>query len=449
MNFLELVLLGSGAGIFGIFVFMGIVSLREKEVRAAARAFVLALLLPLPFILVRFVSFSHRPLIGGVLLGIVAVLLLLFFPTGKMTHLNYAVPRGRIDERDIMFSRRLLEPGSEKYTAYYRENPGKKAADDAFRAQPGLLKPGSSYYTPYQFASADASFSTVEKLKPFVDGPVATRQQKPSPDKMTVYLKKWAKKLGALNVGVTELKDYHLYSVVGRGKDYGKQVLLKHKYAVAFTVEMEKSMLDCAPKGPTVMESAQQYLASGAIAIQIAEFIRRLGYPARAHIDGNYRVVCPLVARDAGLGEIGRMGLLMTPKLGPRVRIAVVTTDLPLIPDEPFRDASVIDFCRMCKKCADACPARAISFEDRQEINGVKRWQINQEACYTFWCVCGTDCGRCVSVCPYSHPDNLLHNFVRLGIRNSAVFRRVALRLDDFFYGRVPVSKQVPDWMKI
>ncbi|MFQ6103859.1 MAG: hypothetical protein ACE5OP_06150 [Candidatus Glassbacteria bacterium] len=52
--------------------------------------------------------------------------------------------------------------------------------------------------------------------------------------------------------------------------------------------------------------------------------IRNLGYPARTHIDGNYRVVCPLVARDAGIGEIGRMGLLMTPRLGPRVRIAVV-----------------------------------------------------------------------------------------------------------------------------
>ena len=450
MNFLEFVLLGCGAGIFIFFVFMGIVSLREKESRAAARAFVLALLLPLPFILLCGGFSAHRPLIGGLLLGMIALLLLiLFFPTGKMSHLNYAAPRGRIDERDIMFSRRLLEPGSEKFVAYYRENPDRKAADDAFRAQPGLLEPGSSCYDPYQFAAADASFATVEKLKPFVEGAVAPERQNPDPEKITAFLKKWAKKLGALDVGVTELKDYHLYSVVGRGKDYGKPVTLSHRYAIAFTVEMDKFMLDGAPRGSTVMESAQQYLACGAIAVQVADFIRRLGYPARAHIDGNYRVVCPLVARDAGLGEIGRMGLLMTPKLGPRVRIAVVTTDLPLIPDEPFRDGTVIDFCRICKKCTDACPAQAISFEYRREINGVKRWQINQEACYTFWCVCGTDCGRCVSVCPYSHPDNLLHNFVRFGIRNSSVFRRVALRLDDFFYGRIPVSKELPEWIKI
>ena len=76
---------------------------------------------------------------------------------------------------------------------------------------------------------------------------------------------------------------------------------------------MDKQALDHAPHGPVVMESAQQYLSAAAIAVQAAAFIRRLGWPAEAHIDGNYQVICPLVARDAGLGEIGRMGLLMTP----------------------------------------------------------------------------------------------------------------------------------------
>ena len=37
------------------------------------------------------------------------------------------------------------------------------------------------------------------------------------------------------------------------------------------------------------------------------------------------------------------MGLLMTPRLGPRVRIAVVTTDLELLPDKATPDASMID----------------------------------------------------------------------------------------------------------
>jgi len=246
---------------------------------------------------------------------------------------------------------------------------------------------------------------------------------------------------------VTELKDYHLYSTIGRGPRYGEPVEREHDYAIAFTVEMDREMVSRAPRGPIVMESAQQYLAAGTIAVQVAEFIRHLGYPARAHIDANYRVVCPLVARDAGLGEIGRMGLLMTPELGPRVRIGVVTTSLALITDERRRDYTMIDFCTHCRKCAEVCPSQAISFDDRTDIDGVRRWQIDSQACFTLWCKLGTDCGRCVAVCPYSHADNLLHNLVRLGVRNSALFRRAAIRLDDFFYGKKPLTAELPDWM--
>jgi reductive dehalogenase len=212
---------------------------------------------------------------------------------------------------------------------------------------------------------------------------------------------------------------------------------------------MSHEMLKTAPAAPVVMESGQQYLNAGVIALQVATFIRNLGYEARAHIDGNYELVCPLVARDAGLGELGRMGLLMTPKLGPRVRISVVTTNLPLITDKPLNDYSVIDFCTICKKCADACPSQAISFSPQEEINGIKRWQINQEKCFTLWSTLGTDCGRCISVCPYAHPDNLLHNIVRTGIKNSSAFRKAALHLDDYFYGRKPAPAPLPDWVDI
>ena len=64
------------------------------------------------------------------------------------------------------------------------------------------------------------------------------------------------------------------------------------------------------------------------------------------------------------------------------------------------------------------------------------------------WTKLGTDCGRCVAVCPYSHPDNLLHGLVRAGVRNSSLFRRLAIRLDDVFYGKTPPPGELPGWMK-
>ena len=358
------------------------------------------------------------------------------------------MPTTRFDERDVMFSRARLVPGSARFEAYYRKRPEHLQPDENFRAHAGLLRKGSTLYEPLSFAAADASFRTVAELRSLVDGRVAAEREPVDQESITRFLKGWARKLGAVSVGVTELRDYHKYTVIGRGEQYGQPVQLDHANAIAVTVEMAKEMIDRAPRGPTVMESAQQYLGSGAIAVQMALFIRSLGYPARAHIDGNYRVICPLVARDAGLGEIGRMGLLMTPKLGPRVRIAVVTTDLPLLRDERVPKDSIIDFCSICLKCADACPSRAIPSGDRTEIDGALRWRIDSEACYTHWCRIGTDCARCVSVCPYSHPDNLLHTPVRLAIRRSRVARRAALIADDFFYGRLPAPKAGESWME-
>ena len=378
--------------------------------------------------------------------ALLSAIILLFPIRGKS--FGEDAPKGQIDERDTMFSRRELVPDTEKFEEYYSNNPEALESDTTFRAKPGLLQKGASHYDPVLFSSADASFDTVGELKGFVDGEISGEKVTITPEQMSQFIKQWSRKLGAVDCGTTDLQNYHLYSVGGRGERYGKPVVNNHKSAIAFTVEMSKEMIDSAPKGSVVMESAQQYLESGTVAVQVAALIRNLGYSARAHIDGNYQVVCPLVARDAGLGEIGRMGLLMTPKLGPRVRISVVTTDMPLTTDAPQKDSSVIDFCTICKKCADACPSKAISFGAKENIDGVNRWQINSEKCFTTWCTFGTDCARCIAVCPYSHPDNSFHTIVRWGIRNSFNFRRFALWMDDFFYGRKPKSKPMPGWMK-
>jgi len=443
-------LVAVGLFLLGLAVVASIVSIREGERRAASRMLLLGLLVFVPYVAVGFIRFPGKEIVAILLLALPVLAVLTYLvPFGQRLITEDDTPRRRIDERDIMFARYHLVPGTERFDEYYRRNPNKRAPDDRFRSKPGLLGKGAAYFDPCQFAAAEASFDAVAAFHGILDHDPASEKVYPDPGKMSRFIKRWARKLGAVSVGITELKDYHLYSHIGRNEPYGQPIDLKHKFAIALTVEMEKDAIDHAPYGPTVMESAQQYLAVGAIAVQIAEFIRYLGYPARAHIDGNYRVVCPLVARDAGLGEIGRMGLLITPVLGPRVRLSIVTTDVPLVADARMRDYSMVDFCRRCTKCAAVCPSRAIPSGDRSEIDGILRWQIDSEACFTFWCSSGTDCARCVRVCPYSHPDNLFHNIVRFGVHNSALFRLFARKMDDLVYGQKPLPVAVPEWLKM
>lgn len=376
-------------------------------------------------------------ILGAILAGGI----LFALPIGKIDpELNQ--PTHQVDEREIIFARARLEPGTKNYQDYYHIHPEHKKTDDLSRSQPGLLNPGAKFTDRLHSASAAGSFFLTEALREAVDGPLDQDPHSASPMEFTQAVKKLAGYFGALDCGIALLQPGHLYSHIGRGTGvYGETIELDHRFGIAFTVEMDLEMTAAAPLAPVTMESARQYVESARVAVQLAAAIRELGYPARAHIDGNYRVIAPLVARDAGLGEIGRMGLLMTSSQGPRVRVGAVTTNLPLVPDEYQPDQSTLDFCRICAKCALNCPSQSISYQDREIDNGVLRWKIDPESCYHYWTIIGTDCGRCLAVCPFSHPDNWAHNLVRWGIKRSGAFRRAALYLDDFFYRKKPAAR--------
>jgi len=421
------------------FAWFGLVSIGEREPRATAVSFLLAAACSLPCFGAALLPPTGR-LAALVAIGLcgAAGLVLPLVPAGSAARGN-GRPERRVDEREIMFARRRLRPGSPQYERYYEMHPEHKEGDDRTRALPGLLSSRAKKAEPVSFASARASFALTEALRHAVDGPESPRRREFPPPEATALVKRLARYYGALDVGVAELRPYHVYTHVGRGSgEWGEPIELGHRWAVAFTVEMDHAAMRHAPEAPVVAESARQYVESARAAVQLASAIRGMGHPARAHIDGNYRVIAPLVALDAGLGEIGRMGLLMTPRLGPRVRLGVVTTDLPLAADRPGDDGTLLDFCTVCRKCADCCPSGSIPRGGREPIDSGLRWALDADSCFRYWNAVGTDCGRCMAVCPYSHPDHPAHNLVRWAIRRSAATRRILLKMDDLFYGRKP-----------
>jgi ferredoxin len=419
-----------------------LLSVQEKE-KTATRRGLLVTLLGVSLILASLgLEQSGEWIVISLLLSaFLAGVILFFLPIGKVP-LEMGQPDHQVDEREIIFARARLEPGTERYKHYYDRHPDHKKPDDQARSQPGLLNPEAKLADHLHSAAAEGSFFLTKALREAVNGPHADSPYRGSPERLTRTVKKLAHFYGAVDCGITTLKPGHIYSHIGRGTGtYGEPIILDHLFGIAFTVEMDFQMTSAGPNPPITMESARQYVEFARVAVQLAGAIRELGYPARAHIDGNYRVIAPLVARDAGLGEIGRMGLLMTNRLGPRVRVGVVTTSMPLIPDTYQPDNSTLDFCQICKKCAVNCPSQSIPYEERKMDNGVLRWTIHSESCYHYWTIMGTDCGRCLAVCPYSHPDTWAHNLVRWGIQRSGAFRRAALVLDDFFYGKKPAAK--------
>ncbi len=116
------------------------------------------------------------------------------------------LPNQRVDERTIMFARARVEPGTPQFEAYYREHPEHLAPDTAFRANPGLLQPGSAFYDALLSASPDASFFLTGVLRDQVDGPVASEKVEKSPEDLTRFVKGLAAYHGAVDSGVCELQ---------------------------------------------------------------------------------------------------------------------------------------------------------------------------------------------------------------------------------------------------
>lgn len=439
----------AGLVLFGF----GAVSVREREQRAAAIAIAAAV----AFLALWFTFGLLLPqwtfAAAAVFLAAVAMTtLLLLFPTGENSMpLVDEAKACRLDEREIMFARARLKEGTPAFEEFYGSlRPDLADVDGELRRMPKLGDPGGRFHSEKDGAYFEALFDYIEEIHHLGDLVVPRRSEPLEIDagEATRRVKAFTRHLGALEVGITALKDHHLYSHVGRGQGvWGEPVTLGHRFVIVFTVEMEQRLIRNAPMMPAITESAAQYLRGTVIAASLAGYCSRLGYPARAHVDGNYRVVATAAAVDAGLGEIGRLGLLITPTHGPRVRLAAVTTDLPLVPDEP-RPFGVQDFCRICRKCADCCPGQAIPGDGRREVRGLLKWQSSQEDCYRYWLRAGTDCGLCISVCPYAKPVTLVHDLVRRACTANPLARRLAHRLDNFFYGRRPRHTDLPDWFE-
>jgi ferredoxin len=398
------------------------------------------------------VDFAGKPWIVLALLALdVLAVALLVVPTGAPPSLRIIGQQHRVDERDVIFHRfNRLEPGTPEFDEHYRAHPEQVDFDEKVRALPRLGHPGSRSYDRLTAPFQVAIFDVLEQITRKIDWPADPIEESPAPltpEEATRRLKGFGRYLGADLVGTTKLNPNYVYSHIGRSPGtVGEPIELNHTHAIVFGEEMSHDMVRHAPDSATTTETAFKYFEGAKIAMLVARYINLLGYEARAHVDGNYRVMCGPIAVDAGLGELGRLGLLMTPEFGPRLRLSVVTTNLPLLQDPPIT-FGVQHFCDFCKKCATNCPSRAIDAGDKADHNGVEKWQSSQQDCYRFWRIQGSDCALCVKVCPYSHPGTPMHNLVRWAIRRNSGARRAALWADDLFYGRRPGPRpELPEW---
>ena len=205
--------------------------------------------------------------------------------------------------------------------------------------------------------------------------------------------------------------------------------------------EMPYELMQTSPAYGGFASTGRGYSMMAFVASSLSHYIRSLGYQAIP--TGNDTALSIPIAVDAGLGELGRNGMLITERFGPRVRLSKVFTDLPLVADKPM-EFGVAEFCARCKRCAEECPSGAVSPGEPttegltiSNNSGIYKWYIDPEKCLDFWARNNGSCENCIRCCSFNKLPGTLHDVVRFSIKNAPRLNPLLVRMDKLFgYGR-------------
>jgi epoxyqueuosine reductase QueG len=190
-------------------------------------------------------------------------------------------------------------------------------------------------------------------------------------------------------------------------------------FAISLGMRLDPAIIAEVVDGPTPEyygEYRRLNAALGEAATALAALLERSGAgavalrPTAAHdepvADWTDAGVFPhkTAATQAGLGWIGKTALFVSPRLGPRVRLATVFTDLELPCGEPL----VLSRCGACTECVDICPAGA--GRDVLWRAGMPRGDLYDARACERQCdrnvgAHGGLCGMCAAVCPIGAVD--------------------------------------------
>jgi len=216
--------------------------------------------------------------------------------------------------------------------------------------------------------------------------------------------------LGADLMGICELPQSALYS----HDMFGNPIDVHYKYAIVSGVSKSMPTVNASNGYDWIFDpvSFQAYQGLAGQTETMANYIRRLGYGAEASNQFNYLTLMPQIVLLAGLGEVCRVGIILSPFLGLNYKVAAVLTDLPLEIDKPI-DFGLQTYCEKCTICAEVCHLKAIPFGGKVMYNGYETWKMDERKCASGAVLntYGNICGRCSKLCPWNRPGSTPRDF--------------------------------------
>jgi epoxyqueuosine reductase len=220
------------------------------------------------------------------------------------------------------------------------------------------------------------------------------------PEQLSALVKAKAAELGLSAVGAAAYDEKYVWDT-----DQGGQV---GDVVIVCVLEQHYEATQSAPSNRAERAALASYAGLMPRSTALAEFLRDMGYaakesdPATIGVGIHYGV-------EAGLGQLGMNGQLLTPFAGSRCRITMINTNAPLALDKPV-DYGITGLCEECRVCVQRCPTGAIP-SVRKFHRGVEKAKIKPQRCAPMVAQV-QGCAVCMKVCPvqkYGLPKVLEH----------------------------------------
>jgi epoxyqueuosine reductase QueG len=322
------------------------------------------------------------------------------------------LPFSQIDD---MFTRAFWDPAikskdTEAFFDSYRQAPEARRGQ-GFSQKDFALR-NASWIISDLISNRGADMGKREGFQAAItnDTPVAERSVEiTDPVAETTEIKRLARLFGADLVGISAIDERWHYASRVDTRDLSpvaNELPEGITHVIVMGHAMDFDLVETYPSALAGASTGREYSHEAAICIQLAAYIRGLGYQAVASMNDTALVIP--YAIKAGLGEYGRNQMVLTPEFGPRVRFSKIFTSLPLVADVP-KPLGLTAYCDGCTVCADACPPKALPKgtpdfgpDSPSTIKGVKKWSADCERCFGYWAKLKTDCAICMRVCPFN-----------------------------------------------
>jgi ferredoxin len=227
--------------------------------------------------------------------------------------------------------------------------------------------------------------------------PVADTRNSARADELSRDLTAFALSHEADDVGIAPMDPLYVFEGYSIDDPWVIVLALAHNY------ERLKQVPSDETNGVGVTDIGDQYARGTRASYALANWIRSQGYHAQAYpgpMADALLLIPPAIA--SGLGELGKHGSMISRHFGSGVRLAGVTTDMPLVATAPDRFGAD-EFCMSCQICTRECPPDAID-DEKQMVRGVERWYVDFDKCIPYFAE-SASCGICIAVCPWTRPD--------------------------------------------